>query len=166
MNWAEELKRVFENRPDVAELEVTLTGAQLITALVEAAERGDPSYSYAQGFSSALRLGRTPEKSEDPEMSPETLKSVQRGIAQAERGEVHDLGDFTQYAEDPKSTRRLQYRFIMLPFVTAVEVASSMNLIEPADRELNDLDKRKVVFNRAKEKGLLRELEATIGRFE
>jgi hypothetical protein len=36
---------------------------------------------------------------QDETLSPETLASVKRGIEQAEKGEVHDLGDFTQYLE-------------------------------------------------------------------
>jgi hypothetical protein len=32
--------------------------------------------------------------------NPEALAAVLKGIEQAERGELHDLGDFTQFAED------------------------------------------------------------------
>ncbi len=32
--------------------------------------------------------------------NPTTMKKVKRGIADAEAGRLHDLGDFTQFAED------------------------------------------------------------------
>ena len=58
--------------------------------------------------------------------------------------------------------RSLNYQFMRLPFVDAVRIASTLELIEPDDENASDLDKRKFAFRRAVEKGQLDNLEKLI----
>lgn len=51
------MNQSLDNRPDVANNKVILTGRELVTALVNAATKGDPSHSYAGAFYHALRYG-------------------------------------------------------------------------------------------------------------
>jgi len=55
------------------------------------------------------------------------------------------------------------YKFASLPTIDFVKIASKLNLIEQSDRELNELDRLKIAFNRAIERGQIDQLEQLLG---
>ena len=54
----------------------------------------------ATGEIKRLQKAQVPERERWLHSNPEALASVKRGIADAEAGKVHDLGDFSQYLEN------------------------------------------------------------------
>ncbi len=58
--------------------------------------------------------------------------------------------------------KSLYIKYMKLPFVDAMKIASKLRLTEPFDEKVSDLQKRKFVFKRAKVNGLLASLKAQI----
>lgn len=55
------------------------------------------------------------------------------------------------------------YKLASLPYTESVFLASKLNLIEPSDKGMNDLDCRKIWFSRVIERGMLEQLEMLLG---
>lgn len=60
----------------------------------------------------------------------------------------------------PNYERRLVYRFLTLPFRHQITVAKNLDVLTDADRALSDEALFRVLFKRAREKGLLGKLWA------
>ncbi len=56
------------------------------------------------------------------------------------------------------SARRLTYHYLMLPYITRIQIARELGVLTDEDLVLPELEWHKLVFERAKERGLLRQM--------
>ena len=84
----------------------------------------------------------------------ETLRSI-------EEAQPEDKTETPQINE-----RLLLYKFMELSYVICTKIASKLNLIEKSEAGMSDIERRRLEFQRAKDRGLFSELEKMIDESE